>query len=517
MYQIDVPSAAPSLPAPSQAGAAGYFTDGSLPGGVAPTIVPAEFLNMMMMEMLNTIVAAGITPSKASNTQLQLALKMLANSAVSSSLAAYYQDAGTVANAYYVRGLAASVDLVQNGMFSSDLSNWSITSAGASTVTWGTSGANLTGDGTNNAFLSQALATVPGQSYELDFTSGGFGVIAYAGTTQNSSNIFSSGTISAGVHTLGFTATGTTTWLTFARGSAGTVNIDNVSVLPALLQNGTFSNGTTGWTAGGGAALSVINGALRVTNDATGTDYGYASTSFATVPGRTYQAQFTKVGGSGAPAVNIGTSAGGNQIVAGAVTGPFTFVATTATTYLSLYLGSGANTYYDFDDVFVRQAPATPVSFRFRTTRANTGPASIDFGQGVFALKTEQGLDLVAGDLAVGSVTSVSYDPALGYVVVTEAVPSQTGSFRYIGATQLLGAGPYGTDTTAGPFTVTLPAAPATGTAISLSDLNGTWGSNNLTVAGNGNTIMGDSNPLICNVSGEDFRIWFNGSDWRLF
>ena len=71
-------------------------------------------------------------------------------------------------------------------------------------------------------------------------------------------------------------------------------------------------------------------------------------------------------------------------------------------------------------------------------------------------------------------------------------------------------------DTSAGPYTIILPDAPPLGTIIEFIDGAGTWATNNLTLS-SANTIMGDSSPLICNISGEVFRLWFNTSnDWRL-
>lgn len=82
-----------------------------------------------------------------------------------------------------------------------------------------------------------------------------------------------------------------------------------------------------------------------------------------------------------------------------------------------------------------------------------------------------------------------------------------------------LTAGAYDVDTTAGPLTLTLPPPSATfvGSSITITDLAGTWGTNPLTLARNGATILGSAADLVCDVPGETFKIWFNGSDWRLF
>lgn len=77
MYQYDDPTAVASLPAPTTAGTAGYFTDGNPASGQPSTILRAEFMNMLMKELLNIVVAGGVTPSKAANNQVLLALQAL--------------------------------------------------------------------------------------------------------------------------------------------------------------------------------------------------------------------------------------------------------------------------------------------------------------------------------------------------------------------------------------------------------------------------------------------------------
>lgn len=77
MYRIDNGSAAASLPASTAAGTAGYFTDGDPLTSTAPTILPAEWLNSIMLENLNVLTAAGITPAKNQFDQLKLAIQAL--------------------------------------------------------------------------------------------------------------------------------------------------------------------------------------------------------------------------------------------------------------------------------------------------------------------------------------------------------------------------------------------------------------------------------------------------------
>ena len=76
MYQIDVASVAPALPAPAAGGAPGFFTNGDVVGGEEATVLPADFMNMLMMELLNVVQAAGIAPSKSVYTQVRDAIGM---------------------------------------------------------------------------------------------------------------------------------------------------------------------------------------------------------------------------------------------------------------------------------------------------------------------------------------------------------------------------------------------------------------------------------------------------------
>lgn len=71
-------------------------------------------------------------------------------------------------------------------------------------------------------------------------------------------------------------------------------------------------------------------------------------------------------------------------------------------------------------------------------------------------------------------------------------------------------------NTTAGPITLTLPGAPATGESYEFTDAAGTFLTNPLTLDRNGKTIMGSETNLICDVRGINFTLWYNGSDWRL-
>lgn len=75
MYQYDDPTVTAILPASTGNGTPGYFTDGNPAGGQAATILRAEFMNMLMMELVNAITGAGIPLSKSTFTQLKSAIE----------------------------------------------------------------------------------------------------------------------------------------------------------------------------------------------------------------------------------------------------------------------------------------------------------------------------------------------------------------------------------------------------------------------------------------------------------
>jgi hypothetical protein len=77
MYQIDNSTAVAVIPASTAAGSVGFFTDGNPVSNIPATILPAEFMNMLMMEMLGVLSAAGIAPLKATFNQLTAAIRKL--------------------------------------------------------------------------------------------------------------------------------------------------------------------------------------------------------------------------------------------------------------------------------------------------------------------------------------------------------------------------------------------------------------------------------------------------------
>ena len=73
------------------------------------------------------------------------------------------------------------------------------------------------------------------------------------------------------------------------------------------------------------------------------------------------------------------------------------------------------------------------------------------------------------------------------------------------------------TNTSGGAFTVTLPATPAVGDQIVVTDSAGSWATNNLTVGRNGSTIEGLAEDLTCDIPGISVQLIYNGTTWDVF
>ena len=71
-------------------------------------------------------------------------------------------------------------------------------------------------------------------------------------------------------------------------------------------------------------------------------------------------------------------------------------------------------------------------------------------------------------------------------------------------------------DTTAGSFTVTLPASPTTGDFVQIVD-GASWETYNLTIARNGSTIEGNAEDVTLDIGGVKVEFIYDSTTWELF
>jgi hypothetical protein len=74
MWYVDNATSVPAEPSNVNAGSPGWFSNGNPGIGAAPTILDADFMNMLQAELLGIVQYAGLTPAKNNNGQLVQAL-----------------------------------------------------------------------------------------------------------------------------------------------------------------------------------------------------------------------------------------------------------------------------------------------------------------------------------------------------------------------------------------------------------------------------------------------------------
>lgn len=149
-------------------------------------------------------------------------------------------------------------------------------------------------------------------------------------------------------------------FITFTRASGGTA-LRRVSYGAELVTNGTFDNGTTGFTASG-ATLSNVSNQLVSTSTGSGFS-GRAETTVSTVAGKVYYFSVDAVSASGGAtyaAIRVGTSAAAQDIVAQTViplgtSYAVSFVAQGTTTHLSFVGQSVAGLSNTWDNISVKE------------------------------------------------------------------------------------------------------------------------------------------------------------------
>ncbi len=71
-------------------------------------------------------------------------------------------------------------------------------------------------------------------------------------------------------------------------------------------------------------------------------------------------------------------------------------------------------------------------------------------------------------------------------------------------------------DTSGGAFTVTLPASPAVGDTVVITD-GADWATTNLTVGRNGSTIEGDAADMTMDIGGVAVQFTYDGTTWQIY
>jgi hypothetical protein len=283
MYRIDDATAATSLPAPEAAGTEGYFTEGNPATGTPATKVRGSWLNMIQEELRAIVVAAGLTPSKTTYTQVRDAIKALVPANAPGRLLGapqVFTNSGT-----YTRNPLATLVIFE------------VQGGGA-----GTGGAPATSSGqfsgspgaSSGAYAKVALTAAQiGTSQAI--TVGAAGTAGAAG----SSNGGNGGTTSVGSLIIcpggvGSSSYGPTGSTFVANAPSAYAALPTISAGTVLLQN----RGNQGGAAFGGVGVSVIAGAGAV-SPIQGASSGSGAGAGGTANGASASAQTGFSGNSG--------------------------------------------------------------------------------------------------------------------------------------------------------------------------------------------------------------------------
>jgi hypothetical protein len=145
----------------------------------------------------------------------------------------------------------------------------------------------------------------------------------------------------------------------------------------------------------------------------------------------------------------------------------------------------------------------------------NTGAATVEVDNVVAApLVLDAGGAVAAGELTIGKYYSASYD-GTNWVLIASGGGGIEYTRKTANYTLSRGEGVIA-DTTGGTFTVTLPATPATGDSVVISD-GGDWSVTNLTVGRNGSTIEGDAADMTMDVGGVSVTFIYDATTWQIY
>jgi len=93
--------------------AEGEFTEGSVATGIAPTILPAEWFNVIQRELVNVVLAAGLKLDPENDKQVLAAVKkMFAGIGANSDITSLNKLDSMVLNGGTLNGLASQADIL---------------------------------------------------------------------------------------------------------------------------------------------------------------------------------------------------------------------------------------------------------------------------------------------------------------------------------------------------------------------------------------------------------------------
>jgi hypothetical protein len=248
MFQIDNASAAASQPASSAPGVAGFFTDGNPASNIPATIVPAEWLNATMLEIINAVTGSGQTLNKAAFNQLLTAIQTVArnpgvtppqfDNSTKTATTAFVTTAGFHANSQYIASASGPLPLSAIGSYVTFTTvNVALTLPAAATVPVG-----------NGIICKLQGAAITGCSLNLTGTDTFQNCIGTGNSTAPYNLVFGDSVflVSDGGHTWSFINETSKTWLKNISSFGASLGGNGYQLLPSgvIIQWGAISTGS---------------------------------------------------------------------------------------------------------------------------------------------------------------------------------------------------------------------------------------------------------------------------------
>lgn len=364
------------------------------------------------------------------------------------------------------------------------------------TIIFGTTAITFTQFSASPAYTGTAPINVTGQ------------VISLTGTVAATNGGTGTNTVTTGDLLYG---SATNTWSKLPAGGAYkslTMNAGGTQVewnAVALDQSGAIS-GSLGPTNGGTGLNSYATGDII---------YSSATNTLAKLSGNTdTTAKYLRQAGTGSAsqAPTWSTLAAGD-ITSGTL--GITYGGTGASTESGARTNLGATTLGS--NLFTITNPSALAYPQFNADNtvsaldAATFRAAIGAGTGSgtvtsVAIAGSTGINVSGSPITSSGTITLSLDSNIGGVTYTV----KTANYTAVAKDAIIA------DTTAGSFTITLPATPTTGSQVIIAD-GGNWAVNNLTIARNASTIEGIAEDLICDVQGASLQLVYNGSTWEVY
>lgn len=299
MYPTDQATASSSLPTPAAEGTQGYFTNGNPASGVAATIVDADWLNMVQQELINVVVAAGLTPSKTTYNQILAAIRALMQGRLLRT-SIYANIGGTQqvsvnGGAFTTTGATTWTPLSGTAFFEADVIGGGGSGAGSAATSSGQVSCGSGGNAGSEAYGYFPISAVSG-AQAITCGAPGAAATGFAANNGASSSLGSlmsatggNGGVSSGpaVAPLSAAPNGN------AAGSGGQINLYGQVGLPTVVSTATVAvsgaggsgrwstgglgvfignNGSnaSGYGGGGGGTCQVASGAARISGAGTG-------------------------------------------------------------------------------------------------------------------------------------------------------------------------------------------------------------------------------------------------------